>query len=399
MTYLCALFFDLSPIGSKPDNCLKMKFMKNIPYIIYATALVLLLASPKANAQVKIAQGVELDKDVHDFGDIILGSGAVSCTFTLTNNSDKPVAIYNVVSSCGCTDVNWTKEPVKPGAKAKISATYSNNEAPVPFDKNLTVYLSCSKKPLILKLRGVSHARALSLSEIYSCQFGNLGLRSLDIKCGNILQGESRSGEFKIANVGTTPLKVEFRDLSEGLTMDAQEYSLAPGAEQSVSYTIRSSRSRWGGNSYFATPVVDGKTSFELGGLPDGTKAGKIRINAFTTDNFTSMTEAQKANGPRPVFKTSTFSFGRAKAGSTIHAEFNFTNEGEECFCVYRCETDALKYSHGRIEPVCSGEKGSVRVHVDTSMMPKGETLVTVKLTTNSPLRPVINLFITGYLE
>ena len=118
--------------------------MKNIPYIIYAATLVLLLACPKSSAQVKIASGVEMDKDVHDFGDIILGSGAVSCTFTLTNNSEKPVAIYNVVSSCGCTDVAWTKEPVKPGAKAKISATYSNNEAPVPFDKNLTVYLSCS---------------------------------------------------------------------------------------------------------------------------------------------------------------------------------------------------------------------------------------------------------------
>ena len=97
--------------------------------------------------------------------------------------------------------------------------------------------------------------------------------------------------------------------------------------------------------------------------------------------------------------RDSTYSFGKLKAGSTIHAEFNFTNEGEDCFCVHRCETDALNYSHGRIEPVCSGKNGSVRGHVDTSMMPKGETLVTVKLTTNSPLRPVINLFITGYLE
>lgn len=376
-----------------------MKFMKNIPYIIYAATLVLLLACPKSSAQVKIARGVEMDKDVHDFGDIILGSGAVSCTFTLTNNSEKPVAIYNVVSSCGCTDVVWTKEPVKPGAKAKISATYSNNEAPLPFDKNLTVYLSCSKKPLILKLRGVSHAKALSLSEIYSCHFGNLGLRSMDIKCGNLLQGEARSGEFKIANIGSTVIKVEFRDLSEGLTMDNQEYSIAPGTEETIGYTITSSRNRWGGNSYFATPVVNGKTSFELSGLPDGSKAGKIRINAFTTDNFTAMSDAQKNRGPRPVFKTSTYSFGKLKAGSTIHAEFNFTNEGEDCFCVHRCETDALNYSHGRIEPVCSGENGSVRVHVDTSMMPKGETLVTVKLTTNSPLRPVINLFITGYLE
>ena len=362
-------------------------------------ALALLLGCPKTSAQVKIAAGVELDKDVHDFGDITLGSGAVSCTFYVTNNSDKPLAIYNVVSSCGCTDVNWTKEPVKPGQKAKISATYSNNEAPVPFDKNLTVYLSCSKKPLILKLRGVCHAKELSLNEIYSTQFGDLGFRSLDIKCGNILQGERRSGTFKLANLGQKALSLDFHDLSEGLEIEGLPCTITAGSETSISYTISSSRKRWGGNTYFATPVVNGRTFYELSGLPAGSKAGKLRISAFTTDNFTALTDAQKSKGPRPVFKTSTYSFGKMKAGSTIHAEFTFTNEGSECFCVYRCETDALKYSHGRIEPVCSGESGSIRVHVDTSMMPKGETLVTVKLTTNSPLRPVINLFITGYLE
>ncbi|MGN0190056.1 MAG: DUF1573 domain-containing protein [Candidatus Cryptobacteroides sp.] len=373
--------------------------MKKILYIILTAVAALLPGIREAVAQVKLAPGVEMDRDVHDFGDLILGSGPVNCTFTLSNNSDKPVAIYNVVSSCGCTDVVWTKEPVKPGEQARISATYSNNEAPVPFDKNLTVYLSCSKKPVILKLRGVCHSRPLSLAEIYSHRFGDLGFRSLDVKCGNILQGESRSGEFKMANLGTSPVRVRFADLSDGLEIRTEESVIEPGAEVSVTYTISSSRSRWGGNSYYATPVVDGRSSFELGGLPDGAKAGKLRITAFTTDNFSSLTDEQKSRGPRPVFKTSTFSFGKMKAGETIHAEFSFTNEGEECFCVYRCETDALRYSHGRIEPVRSGEDGSVRVHVDSSMMPKGETLVTVKLTTNSPLRPVINLFITGYLE
>ena len=60
------------PSKVSQGNRREMKFMKNIPYIIYAAALVLLLACPKSSAQVKIASGVEMDKDVHDFGDIIL---------------------------------------------------------------------------------------------------------------------------------------------------------------------------------------------------------------------------------------------------------------------------------------------------------------------------------------
>lgn len=387
MSYLC------HPKKLKMKHC--GKYMIPLLLSILFGAMTVTVAS----AQVKIADKVVFDKDVHDFGDLTLGSGAVKCSFTLSNGSDAPVAIYNVVSSCGCTDVNWTKEPIKSGAKGVITATYSNNEAPVPFDKNLTVYLSCSKRPVILKLRGVCHEKPLSMSEIYTERFGDLGFRSLDIQGGKLLQGESRSGSFKIANLGSSAIEIGFKDLSEGLDMDMASRKLQAGKEAEVKFTVHSSRKKWGGNCYYATPVVDGKSSFELKGLPADSKAGKLRIHAFTTENFSSLSDARKAKGPRPVFESSSFSFGKQKAGSMIHAEFRFRNDGEECFCVYRCETDALKYSHGTIEPVCPGQEGSVRVHVDSSMMPKGETLIMVKLTTNSPLRPVINLFITGYLE
>ena len=86
-------------------------------------------------AQEKIGNVLEIDKTIHNFGDIMLDSGPVSCTFTFKNISEKPVVVYNVVSSCGCTDVNWTKEPLRPGESGNVSVTYSNDEGPYPFDK------------------------------------------------------------------------------------------------------------------------------------------------------------------------------------------------------------------------------------------------------------------------
>lgn len=352
-----------------------------------------------AEAQVKVGAGIELDSDIHDFGDILLGSGPVSCSFTVRNTGKEPVAIYSVVTSCGCTDVEWTKSPIKPGETGKISATYSNDEAPLPFDKNLTAYFSGLKKPVILKMRGVCHEKQLTQAEIFTERFGDIGFRTLDIKCGNILQGESRSDEFRVANLGGKPVRLGFRDISDGLTLKVTPEIIPAGGEAKVSYTVRTSPGRWGKNFYYAVPVVDGVESYSLAGLPEGVKAGKLRIYAFTTANFNSMTEKEKSEGPRPRFDTSTFSFGKMKAGRTIDAEFNFTNEGKRCFQVYKCDTDAPRYSHGTIPPTAPGEKGRIRVHVDTSMLPKGETLIIVTLTTNSPLRPVINLFISGFLE
>ena len=80
---------------------------------------------------------VEFDKTIHNFGDVMLSDGPLSCTFTMKNVSEKPVVIYNVVTSCGCTDVEWTREPIKPGNTGTISTVYTNDEGPYPFDKTL----------------------------------------------------------------------------------------------------------------------------------------------------------------------------------------------------------------------------------------------------------------------
>lgn len=102
-------------------------------FMILASAV--MLSCLNVAAQEKISDDITIDRTVHNFGDILLGSGPVSCTFTITNTGSKPAVIYNVTTTCGCTDVNWTKEPIRPGQTGKISVTYSNDEGPYPFDK------------------------------------------------------------------------------------------------------------------------------------------------------------------------------------------------------------------------------------------------------------------------
>ena len=98
---------------------------------------------------------LNFDKTVHDFGQVSQNAGPLTCTFTVTNSSDEPLTIFAVVSSCGCTDVKWTRETIAPGGKGSVTATYSNDEGPTYFDKTLTVYTSAQKKPVILHLKGI----------------------------------------------------------------------------------------------------------------------------------------------------------------------------------------------------------------------------------------------------
>lgn len=361
-----------------------------------AVFLLMPISIAAVHAQEKIGGKVEFDRTVCDFGDVMLSDGPLHCTFTMKNISDKPVVIYNVVTSCGCTDVTWTKEPVMPGKTGTISSTYTNDEGPYPFDKNLTAYISGISSPVILKLRGISHDRKLSLEEMYPVRFGALGLRSAQLKCGNLEQGGYRSDDVKVANLSSSPMKITFSGITPGLAVDVTPNPVPARSTADLSFTVTADRSRWGKNFYHATPVVNGKT---YSASEDGQKTESISVYAFTKENFSSMTKEQRENGSRPVFNSSTYSFGKIKAGTPVKATFSFSNIGKADFKVYKADVDWPDAASSSIPAVKCGMKGSFDVTLDTSTMPAGEALVIVTLTTNSPSRPIVNLFITGWIE
>src|SRR5450631_4244393 len=67
---------------------------------------------------------VTFDKEVNDFGIIPQGVPA-SYTFYFKNTGKESLIITNASPSCGCTTPDWTKEPIKPGAKGFVKATYN----------------------------------------------------------------------------------------------------------------------------------------------------------------------------------------------------------------------------------------------------------------------------------
>lgn len=328
---------------------------------------------------------VRFDKTIHDFGDLTVGQGEQSCTFTVTNISAKPAVIYNVVSSCGCTRVKWTREPVLPGKSGTISATYTNDEGPYPFDKTLTVYISGVKKPVILRLRGIVHAKKLSLNELYPERRGALALRKSSFQLGNLSQGGQKSDGVTVANVGNSPVRISFTKVSPGLSVSVSPNPIPAGATAKMTYIVTADRSRWGRNTYFATPVVNGQTHKALS------------IKAFTKEDFSSWTAEEQENGAQPIFDASTYHFGKVRKGTAVTATFSYKNMGGGSFHIYKCdaENDSVKVPAEFIDTP-SGGKNSFKCTLDTGNLPVGDNETAIILTTNSPLRPVISLYIAG---
>ena len=391
-----------------------MKWMRT-----YTLSLLLLaFGAWSAAAQTRFGGRVELDRTVYDFGDIQTSQGPVSCSYAVRNISGGPVTILNVISSCGCTDVQWTRETIPAGGIGTISATFKNEDGPFPFDKSLTAYISDLKQPIVLHLRGVAHDKAVPLGELYPIHYGPLGLRSAELKAGNVLQGQSKSGEVKVANLGKKPLTLAFKDVDAGLRLSVSPATIPAGQTATLTYTVTTDRTHWGKSWYYATPVVDGKTYKAIEAVqtekrPErGTEAlvadpnpeigaGRERIGAWVVikEDFSALSREQKAAAANPMFESSTFTFGAVKPGAKVEASFELTNLGKSELVIYKADSDSRRVSVTQAPAVKAGGKATVRATLDTRGMASGEALFIVTLTTNSPLRPLVNLYITGFIQ
>ncbi len=137
--------------------------MKKMIFVILLPAVLFL---SQANAQNQAAQNAgktEIKAKVNgpvarwditesNMGDIPQGIPKTG-QFNLSNDGNEPLIIASAQASCGCTNLNYSKEPLMPGKFTTISVTY-NAAAKGNFTKTITVRTNASDQPTILWIKG-----------------------------------------------------------------------------------------------------------------------------------------------------------------------------------------------------------------------------------------------------
>ena len=95
---------------------------------------------------------IEFEKKVVDFGNLKVGDVKV-VTITYKNIGKKPLILDDVISSCDCTEVEWSKAPVMPGKTGTIKATYTAKNTGL-ISKRITVLSNANTDRVILQLKG-----------------------------------------------------------------------------------------------------------------------------------------------------------------------------------------------------------------------------------------------------
>lgn len=92
---------------------------------------------------------VALSENNFDFGKIKKGD-KVEHVYEITNTGNNPLVISEVKPGCGCTAPDFTKEPIMPGKKGKITLHFDSSNFDGNVNKFADVFANVEKAPIKL---------------------------------------------------------------------------------------------------------------------------------------------------------------------------------------------------------------------------------------------------------
>ncbi|MGC4129326.1 MAG: DUF1573 domain-containing protein [Bergeyella sp.] len=90
-----------------------------------------------------------LSEDSYSFGDVKKGQ-SVEHVYEVTNTGTNPLIISSVKPGCGCTAPDYTKDPIMPGQKGKITLKFDSSNFDGMVQKQAEVFANVEKSPIVI---------------------------------------------------------------------------------------------------------------------------------------------------------------------------------------------------------------------------------------------------------
>lgn len=104
------------------------------------------VAAPVSNEP---STSIALSESNFDFGKIKKGD-KVEHIYEITNTGKNPLIISEVKPGCGCTAPDFTKEPIMPGKKGKVTLHFDSSSFEGNVQKYADVFANVEKAPIKL---------------------------------------------------------------------------------------------------------------------------------------------------------------------------------------------------------------------------------------------------------
>lgn len=312
-----------------------------------------------------------------DFGQINEADGVVQHTFRFTNISNNPIQIDNVATSCGCTTVLYSTQPVAGGEYGELTVAFDPSRTEGRVLREVEIFTKDRRNYASLMITADVNPIPMGLEQIYPHLLaGTVKTNAKRCNFGYVTQGESVTRVVRVANVGdnTAKLSVVTTGNRYGMSVECPE-SIAPQDVVSIhiTYDIGKGKNHFGMARDTIWVVADGVQSQE-----------PIVVNALRVEKF-----KESDNKPVMRIEPAYVDFGEKAPGKIYKKTIVIGNTGNADLIfrnVEAMEGTAISIETGQV--IKPGKELKVTVAITNSNVPHMSTLGSINLTTNDPNRP-----------
>jgi hypothetical protein len=341
---------------------------------------------------------IKLEATEHDFGKFKEEAGRQTFDFVVSNTGSQPLVIQNVVASCGCTTPEWTRQPIAPGAKGKVTAIYDPKDRPGQFNKTLSVYTNTNPQVTVLVIKGEVTPREKTVEELFTFPVGGANgiaavrFESNHLAFTNVKKTEKKIRVMQVVNTSKEPVKIEFENLPAHLLVKANPETLKPGQKGLIEGTYDATKNASWGNSSDMVKI-------KINGVPQENVF--YYVSANLVEDFSSLSKEDLNNAP--VFKvaTTTVDLGKIKGSTQNEVEFKFTNAGKNDLILRHvrasCGCTAIQQGAQGVG-IKAGESSSIKATFSSGSY-NGKVTKAIYVYTNDPKNSEVVLMVNADVE
>ena len=339
---------------------------------------ILALSFSVAQAQEELNSALLFETYEWDFGQINEADGVVQHTFRFMNVSNNPIQIDNVATSCGCTTVLYSTEPVAGGDYGELTVAFDPSRTEGRVLREVEVLTKDRRNYASLMITADVNPIPMGLEQIYPHLLaGTVKTNAKNCTFGYITQGEKVTRIVRVANVGdkTAKLSVVTTGNRNGMTVECPDIVTQQDvASIRITYNIGRGKNHFGMARDTVWVVVDGVKSQ----VPIPVSA--LRIEKLSQDD---------KNKPVMRIEPAYVDFGQKAPGKMYKKTIVIGNTGNADLIfrnVEAMEGTAISIETGQV--IKPGKELKVTVAITNSNIPHNATLGSINLTTNDPTRP-----------
>ncbi|MDR2139874.1 MAG: DUF1573 domain-containing protein [Tannerella sp.] len=333
-----------------------------------------------------------LPESVYDFGLIEEEAGFASHVFQVKNTGNAPLLITHVQSSCGCTEPQWTREPIAPGKTGNVAITFDPVNRPGPFRKNVTIFTNDGRPRLRVTIQGDVVPRRAVLQRAFHDTIGTVQMERKAFLFYTVRPGAEIKQEIWIRNFSNEDVTLSLDDIPEYIRLEAPPV-LKSGKAERFRMTLDASKltdKRGHMLDHITWKAVSASGATVKQTLP---------LSMNFVDDFSNLTAEEKANAPAIRFSNTSMDFGKLKksgffgwGNKSVSQQIMITNEGKSDLTFHSVGSDDERV---RITMAKKTLRAGESIAMNVILSPKtleGQLAAEVYLVCNDPQGPVRNI-------